>query len=247
MNQISVTGMVIYNAPAGEYDRRVVLLTKERGKITAFARGARKPNSSLIAATTPFVFGEFVLYEGRTSYTLNSAKPGNYFESLRHDLEGAYYGIYFLDLIHYYAREGTNESESLKLIYQTLRALESDKIPNPLIRRVFELKLITINGEGPQVFQCQSCGSREYEDVYFSVDKGGLLLGACKGDDPSALRIGQSTLYALQYIVSSSVEKLYSFVVKEEVQRELDALLEAYLEKYLDKNFRSREILESLS
>ena len=80
---VRVTGMVLEVSPVGETDRRVVLLTKERGKISAFARGARKQGSRLMAATNPFCFGEFILYEGRNSYSLSEAVIRNYFEDMR--------------------------------------------------------------------------------------------------------------------------------------------------------------------
>mgnify|MGYP004647265133 FL=1 len=245
-NQITVTGMVLTSAPVGEYDRRVVLLTKERGKISAFARSARRPNSALMGVTSPFSFGEFTLYEGRTSYTLVSASISNYFSDLRMDVEGAYYGFYFMDIAGYYAREANDETALLKLLYQTLRALVNVHIPNRLIRRIYELRAITINGEGPQVFECISCGDKEREKV-FSVRRGGLLCSECAGIASDGVILLPSTWYTLQYIVSAPIEKLYTFIVKEDVMIELEYLTDAYLGEYLGRRFKSLEILETIA
>lgn len=245
MNQITVTGMVLAAAPVGEYDRRVVILTKERGKIAAFARGARKPNSMLVGVTTPFSFGEFTLYEGRTSYTLMSASVSNYFSELRSDMEGAYYGFYFMDLANYYAREANDETELLKLLYQTMRALTNSRIPDRLVRYIFELKAVSINGEGPQMFECIKCGDKEQEKV-FSVRKGGLVCTECLADVNDGLTLLPSTLYTMQYILLSPVEKLYNFIVNDEVLEQLGIVMKAYLDMYVEKNFKSLEILEAI-
>lgn len=238
--------MVLAAAPVGEYDRRVVLLTKERGKISAFARGARKPNSALVGVTSPFTFGTFEVYEGRTSYTLMSASVSNYFEELRTDVEGAYYGFYFLELANYYAREANDETETLKLLYQTLRALVNPNIPNRLIRYIYELKIVSVNGEGPQVFACVCCGDTKREMV-FSVKRGGLLCGACEGRSADGRKLLPSTLYTLQYIVGTPVEKLFTFVVKEDVLMELSEVVGAYLEEYVGRKFKSLEILGTVA
>ena len=145
--QVSAAGMVLKASPVGEYDRRLVILTREFGKITAFARGARRPGNSLMAVSNPFVFGKFLLYEGRDAYTLAGAEVKNYFIEIAGDVEAACYGSYFLEFADYYGREGLEAEETLKLLYQSMRALLNEKLPNRLVRAVFELKLMEINGE----------------------------------------------------------------------------------------------------
>ena len=131
---ITVTGIVIKTEPIGEYDRRVVILTREKGKISAFARAARKAGNRLMAPSNPFSFGQFRLYAGRNSYTMAEADISNYFEELRQDFIGAYYGMYFLEICDYYSRENNDELELLKLLYQSLRALGNESIPHKLTR-----------------------------------------------------------------------------------------------------------------
>lgn len=139
--------MVIGMQPIGEYERRVVLLTRERGKVSAFARGARRPNSALLAATDLFAFGSYRLYASRSSLTLTEANVKESFPYFRTHVEASLLGQYFCEVLDYCTRENNDEAQLLLLLYQSLRAMESEKFPLPLIRAVFELKTVVIEGE----------------------------------------------------------------------------------------------------
>lgn len=238
---VVLTGMVLQTMPIGEYDKRITLLTKERGKVTAFAKGARRPNSSLLAACAPFAFGEFELYEGRTSYNVIKAEISNYFRELVTDLDCTYYGFYFLEMADYFSQENNDEQEILKLLYQTLKALENPSLPNRLIRCIYELKLLVINGIYPNLFSCQLCGKRE-ELTEFSVARAGMLCRECAGKE-RGIRLVESVLYTMQFIVSSELRSLYTFTVSEGVLRQLEQILSGYLEKYVAHTFKSEQFL----
>ena len=148
---ITVRGMVLKHTPSSDYDWVATIFTAERGKITAFARSARKPGNRLSGTVEPFCFGTFKLFAGKSSYNIVEADIENYFEGFRTDLEGACYGTFFLELISYYTRENVEDVELLNLLYISLLALQKDSIPNRLVRCVFELRALQIEGEYPGV------------------------------------------------------------------------------------------------
>ena len=239
---ILLNGMVLSAMPIGDYDKRLVVLTRERGKITVFARGARRPNSSLLASTNPFAFGEFELFEGKTAYNACRINVKNYFRELTEDIETAYYGFYFLELADYYAVENVEAKDMCNLLYASLRALTKPVFQNRLVRRVYELRMLVIAGEYPNLFSCVSCGAKEGLHM-FHAKGGGVLCRAC-GALHGGIPVDASTLYTMQYIVSSPVERLYSFQVTEEVLGRLEWVMNEYMSCYIDRKFHSLELLD---
>ena len=144
---INVTGIVLSSAPQGEYDRRLLLLTAELGKISAFVRSVRRSGSSLQSASRLFAFGSFELYEGRNSYTVKSAEIREYFEFLGQDPEALCYASYFGELAGYYAQEGSEDPALLALLFHAVRSLKNPKLDRPTLRYAYELKLMQTEGE----------------------------------------------------------------------------------------------------
>ena len=210
---VSVTGMVLKASHVGEYDKRLVILTCERGKITAFARGVRRPGNSMMAGSNPFVFGKFSLKEGKDAYTLDHVDVINYFREIAEDIEAACYGSYFLEFADYYGRENVEAVEILKLLYQSLRAILKRSIPNRLVKSIFELKLMQLNGE----YRDQPLG-----------------------------RISETTVYTWEYVLYTSVEKLYTFTVKDDILLEFEKCVNENKRRFVDKQFHSLDILENL-
>ncbi|MDE7422080.1 MAG: DNA repair protein RecO [Lachnospiraceae bacterium] len=249
MNLETVTGMVLSAMPIGEYDKRLVILTKEFGRISAFAKGARKPNSVLLAPSQPFAFGVFTLYQGRSSYTVNSADIQNYFEELRTDLEKIAYGMYFCEVAAHLTYENVEAVGILKLLYQSLKALNKEKLPKEMVRSIFEIKVLDFNGETPRVFECVKCRKKpttESRKFYagFSSKAGGMVCSCCREGVPDILKISETTIYTLQYIISSKVEKLFTFLLKKPYDLELKQVAAQYMEYYTDGNFQSLEMLK---
>lgn len=143
--------MVISGFDHQEYDKRLIVLTAEVGKVTVFARGVRRQNSKFIGMTEPFTFGEFSLFAGKSAYNLSQVQISNYFEDIRLDMEKMCYASYFADLADYSVRENMDGRGVLLLLYRSLQALETRGIDNRLIRAVFELKMVMENGVYPGI------------------------------------------------------------------------------------------------
>ena len=212
-NRIEVHGIVLKHRPVGEYDWIVTLLTAERGKLNAFARGARRPSGKLSGKVEPFCFGSFQLFPGKNSYTLQDTKIDYYFDSFRKKLELAACGTFFLELADYYTRENMEAGDFLNLLYLSLKALEAEKeeLPPKLIRCVYELRAMVTEG----IFPGES---------------------AYRGSNSAVVR-------ALAHIGSAPLKKLYGFSLSPQALRELDGLTASLRKRAIDRELQSLQLL----
>jgi DNA repair protein RecO (recombination protein O) len=243
--EIVVTGIVLYTSLVNEYDKRLVMLTKERGKITVFANGARRPNSVIRAASQSYVMGRFTVTPGRDVYTLHQAEVQEYFSEISLDMEKLCYAAYFCEFMSYYTREGDRCKDNLNLLYFTLKALVAENMSYPLIRYAYEVRLMDIEGQGIHAFSCVKCGSKE-KLMYFDAKSGGFLCGDCAAGLKVKRRISPTLIYTVQYIMSTPVNKLYNFTLKDEAFDELVQVVDSFREEYIDKTFKSLEVLSAL-
>ncbi|MBQ9609081.1 MAG: DNA repair protein RecO [Lachnospiraceae bacterium] len=244
--EIEVTGIVLYVTLVGEYDKRLVILTKERGKITVFANGARKPSSTFRAASQSFVMGTFTVIPTRDAYNLIKVDVKEYFHDIAYDMEKMCYASYFSEFMSYYTREGDFCTNNLNLLYVTFKALLDDRLSNELIRYIYEIRLMDIEGEGIQAYSCVRCGDKEHIS-YFDAKAGGLLCDKCALELKVTYKVSSPLIYTLQYILSTPVNKLYSFTLSDEVMAEIKYVADKFRTEYVDKNFKSLEILSTLA
>ena len=113
-------GLIIKQQNIGEQDKLVTVLTKDRGVIRAFVRGAKNIRSPKSAATGLLSFSTLSLYQSKDRYIIDDASVIELFFDLRKDVVKSSLAQYFCELAAYICPEGQNASAQLSLILNAL-------------------------------------------------------------------------------------------------------------------------------
>lgn len=213
---IGLNGIILSSTPVGEYDRRVVLLTKERGKIACFAKGARKPTGHLGGLTRVFSFGTFFVYEGRSSYNIHGAEIKNFFENVIKDYDATMYACYFCEIADYYGREGIESKDEINLLYGAINSLTNPDLNVRLTRAVYEIRAVADQGECPPL-----------EELF---------------KEPLKI-FSQHTIKAYNYVLTAAPEKLFKFTVGDETLTGLEKISDKIIRYAIDKKLKSKDML----
>ena len=236
MGVVKTKGIILAQNNMGDYDKMCTLLTHDLGKIGCSAKGARKPKSTLMAGTQFLCFGDFLIYKGAGTYHINSCEPIEIFYNLRLDLDKLTYASKIAKIVNDVTDENQNTYRVLQLTLNTIYMISESSKDLEFIFSIFKIRLLSIIGFRPVIENCLRCKTKE-NLRYFSFIDNGLKCESCGKIDKGALKISDTTIKALRYIIYSDPKKIFSFELSEENKKELQIISKIYLNQCLDKEY----------
>lgn len=244
---IMTDAIVLREQPIEDYDSVLTLLTRERGVISAYARGVRKPRSALRAATELLSCSCFVLFANKERYSIDKADLTHLFMGIRSDMEKLALASYFCELTMEIAPRGDPADEQLRLLQNSLHLLDKGKRTCQHMKPIYELRLLTMAGYMPNLVGCQTCHAFEADEMYFLPIQAALACGNCIGQTQERpIRLSKGILAAMRHIIYAENKKLFDFTLSQAGLAGLNDVTAYYVICQLERRFPTLDFFKSV-
>jgi DNA repair protein RecO (recombination protein O) len=243
-----VLGLVLRIRNLGEADRLLTILSAERGKISALAKGARRARSKL-AALQLFAQADLQLAAGANLEIVTQAVIQQSFFNLHTDFARFSYASYFAELADVLSEAGAANLRLFELLQSAFVLLDNGVDPE-MLARIFELRLLDLSGYNPEFEECVSCGNTlGTEPMAFTPIQGGVICTRCVGGRRGLMPVSEATRQTLLAIrdlpdIDNLPPALLSLAPA--IRREMRTLLRAHLEYHLERALKSIDMIKQL-
>jgi len=205
---VRTLGLVVRSVEVFESSTVVSLFTRDLGKVSALAKGARRLKSPFQAALDLLSVCDIVLLHKASEALdlLTEASAAERFDPLRRDLAALYAGYYVAELLHELTDFHDPHPKLFDAARVTLRNLGDPGLrPRRVLR--FELACLRELGLMPALESCVHCGAAVEpgdgaEPVAFDLVGGGVLCPSCRPGQPHVATLTGRTLALIRALAS---------------------------------------------
>lgn len=237
-------GIVIRSMDYGEGHKIISIFSREAGKMSVMARGAKKLKSRHGAITQLFTYGQFVVYKNSQMGTLSSGEIIDANQKLREDLEKGAFAAYIAEMAEKLSGDMEPNAMLFEQLLAALRGIAEGKAPD-IITHMVEMKMLMLSGYMPELDCCVACGRAEGE-MFLSIAGGGLLCPSCRHRDPYGIRVDPGTLKLLRLFRQVDLRRLGQVEVKPATRIQLKQCMRGLMDTYLDAKWKSRSFLDQM-
>lgn len=232
----------------GESDKIVTFLTRNWGKVTGIAKGAKRSRRRFANVLEPFTHVQLRFRPSRADDLafIFGCEIVRSFRAPGRDLQRYAFASYLAELIDVMIAGRESGEETFALLLHGLTALEECHQLPPLFLPAFELLLLAYTGYAPNVEGCQQCGFPipGKTPVVFSPSLGGLLCVRCYGRGGATLLLSEETLRLLGNPKEMNPEMFLLTEASSRVCQEMRAVITGLLSRHLARPLKSRAFLE---
>jgi len=238
--------LILKKSFIGEADVLVTLYTRERGKLRAIAKGARRSSSKLVGHVEPLTLVRMSLAQGRSLDYVTQAQTVGNLSPLKDDLDAVSKGFYVAELVDGFGSEANANPPLYQLAVETLQYIR-DAPTADIPLRFFELHLLEVSGLKPELYRCVECRQALTPGAHrFSPNVGGTLCVECHPADAHVHALSLRALKVLRLLDRSRLPELPSLNLDKSLARELQSLLALTIEYWLDKKIQSTSFMGQL-
>ena len=238
--------------PYGDDDLVLTLFTPDHGKISVFAKSARKDVRRFSGALEPFTLLKTVLRTGRGKLpSIAEAALVDPLPSLRTDIRKTAYAGYWSELIVISSEEGSPQPGGYLLLHEALKALDRDIIGKTALSILFQLKFARLSGFFPGLTHCRFCkislDAASPRDVGVNIASGGMVCGDCVSRIPRPHRLSKGAIKALLWLEKADIQKASRIRFTPKSIEECVRFLEAFIPYHIGHPPRSLAFLKHIS
>lgn len=246
MKYLQTRALVLRSRIFSEKDRLLTLLTWDEGKVSAKAPGARRVKSKLAAAVEIFTCSTFLLYRGKTLFTVSQAQIENCYSKLMVHVKDYARGLYFAELVDRLLPEGESNPPVFHLLQNVWAELEKGEVDRDLLTRFFELRLLLILGFRPHCDNCILCGDAE-GPFYWNTAVGGIFCSHCHSLQQTGIPLSRGAHALLTKLQQSTGKELKTLRAPPLQQKELANFTGCFIQYWTDVGpLKSLSFMEEL-
>lgn len=239
-----VEGIVIRTTDYGETNKIVTIFSRELGKVSAMARGAKKPKSRLSSISQLLTHGHFLIQIGSGLGTLQQGEIISSMREIREDIFLTAYASFIVELTDKAIEDKKHNPYLFEMLYQTLHYMSEGK-DSEILALIYQTKMLPVLGLHPYFDTCAIC-HQEADFVAFSVREGGFLCKQHAHQDSYAIPVGEAVHKLLRLFYHFDLGRLGNVSVKEETKRQMGTVLNMYYDEYCGIYLKSRRFLSQL-
>ena len=210
MNDWQSPALVLSVRNHSEADKIVTLYSREHGRVTAIAKGARKSKKRFINKLEPFTLLGITCRPPRRGslHFLRSAELIDAYLGLRNNYRLYVPAVFLCELLRLFGREQDPDPNLFELTRSVLALLARNQCQADILATFFMLHLLECCGYAPQLDVCGHCGGNidQQRDFILSPARGCLLCSRCHpAVASSSMLLSRQTL---KFLVSGRVMHL---------------------------------------